>query len=294
MKAAQQYNFRFIDNYLALSQLCREFKVCSWLAIDTEFERSNTYYPELCLLQVASNNITVVIDPLVIADLEPLYEVLYDPGITKVFHSARQDLEIFFHIRGEVPMPLFDTQIAASFLDCGKQIGYSALIKEVLDIELPKTMTRTNWKQRPLSGGQLEYAADDVFYLGKIYELFIAELVGPLQISLLTEEFDSLTRPELYQPDPEDMWLKIKLARKLKGKSLNVLQQITAWREITARTENRPRNWILHDNTLIDIARLLPDNQNALSRIKGLNKQILELHGAAIVEIIGRVISKSV
>ena len=277
----------FIDSEFALTQLCGQLKGCSWLAVDTEFERSNTYYPELCLLQVADNGITAVIDPLTIANLEPLYNVLYDPAITKVFHAARQDLEIFFHIKGEVPVPFFDTQIAASLLDYDKNLGYANLIREVLDIELAKTQTRTNWKRRPLSSSQLEYAADDVFYLGQVYELFLDKLIKSGQLSLLDEEFQALARPELYQPDPENMWLKIKGAKKLKGDILAVLKQLAAWREITARAENQPRKWILDDNTLVEIARLLPANQNDLSRIKGVNIRVLKRHGATLLEIIG-------
>ncbi len=278
----------FVDSDLALTQLCGQLKGCSWLAVDTEFERVNTYYPELCLLQIASNGITAVVDPLAIANLEPLYDVLYDPSITKVFHAARQDLEIFFHIKGDLPIPLFDTQIAASLLDYDEHISYANLIREILGIELAKTQTRTNWKRRPLSRSQLKYAADDVIYLGQVYELFLAKLIKSGQLPLLDEEYNALARPELYQPDPENMWLKIREARKLKGNILAILQQLAAWREITARAENRPRKWILQDYTLVEMARLLPANQDDLSRIKGVNKRVLKRHGATLVEIIGK------
>jgi len=281
-------DFEFIDSDLALTQVCAQLKGCAWLAVDTEFERSSTYYPELCLLQVASNEITAVIDPLAIANLKPLYDVLYDASIIKVFHAARQDLEVFFHIKGEVPVPFFDTQIAASKLDYDNQIGYANLIKEILDVELDKTQTRTNWKRRPLSRNQLEYAADDVIYLGQIYQLFLAKLIKSGQLSSLDEEFNALARPELYLPDPETMWQKIRAARELEGNSLNVLKQLAAWREITARAENQPRNWILHNNTLVKIARSLPANEDDLSRIKGVNKRVLKQHGATLVEIIGK------
>ncbi len=278
----------FIDSDLALTQLCGQLKGCSWLAVDTEFERVNTYYPELCLLQLANNEITAVIDPLIIANLEPLYDVLYDASITKVFHAARQDLEVFFHIKGELPVPLFDTQIAAALLGHDKHIGYANLIREVLGVELAKTQTRTNWKRRPLSRSQLEYAADDVIYLGQVYELFLIKLIESGHKSLMDEEFNVLLRPKLYQSDPENMWRKIREARKLKGNVLAVLQQLAAWREITARAENRPRKWILHNNTLVEMARLLPANQDDLSRIKGVNKRVLKRHGATLLDIIGR------
>ncbi len=277
----------FIDNDVALTRLCEQLQGCSWLAVDTEFERVSTYYPELCLLQVANNGITAVIDPLAIANLEPLYDMLYDPSITKVFHAARQDLEIFFHIKGELPVPLFDTQIAASMLGYDKQTSYANLISEILGVALAKTQTRTNWKRRPLNRSQLEYAADDVIYLGQVYELLLAKLIESGHKSLLDEECNALARPELYLPDPETMWLKIKEARKLEGNSLAVLQQLAAWREITARAENQPRKWILQDYTLVDMARLLPASQDDLSRIKGVNERVLQRHGATLLEIIG-------
>lgn len=277
----------FIDCDLALSQYCGQLKGHTWLAVDTEFERVSTYYPELCLLQVANNEITVVIDPLAITHLEPLYDVLYDPSITKVFHAARQDLEIFFHDKGVLPFPIFDTQIAAALLGYDKQLSYANLIIEILGVELAKTQTRTNWKRRPLSRSQLQYAADDVIYLGQVYELLLPRLIEAGKLSLLEEECKALARPELYQPDPETMWLKIREAKKLEGKLLAVLQQLAAWREITARAENQPRKWILQDYTLVEMARSLPANPDDLSRIKGVNERLLQRHGAALLEVIG-------
>ena len=279
----------FIDSDLELTQHCRQLRGCAWLAVDTEFERVSTYYPELCLLQMASSGrMTAVIDPLAIAHLEPLYDVLYDPSITKVFHAARQDLEIFFHIKGVLPFPIFDTQIAAALLGYDKQFSYANLINEILGVELAKTQTRTNWKRRPLSRSQLQYAADDVIYLGQVYELLLPRLIEAGKLPLLEEECKTLARPELYQPDPETMWLKIREARKLEGKLLAVLQQLAAWREITARAENQPRKWILQDHTLVEMARVLPTSQDDLSRINGVNERLLKRHGAALLEIIGQ------
>ena len=278
----------FIDNDTALAQICAQLRERPWLAVDTEFERTNTYYPQLCLVQLAGEGITAVIDPLVVTDLEPLYTVLYDPAITKVFHAARQDLEIFFHIKGELPVPLFDTQLAASLLGYDNQIGYANLIQDLLGVELDKSQTRTNWKRRPLSRTQLEYAADDVIYLGQAYQVMLAKLNASGQLSLLDGDFNALARPEVYKPAPENMWLKIRNATKLKGNIQAVLQQLAAWREITARKENRPRNWILQDYTLVEMAQALPASQRALSRISGVHEQVLKRHGAALVDIIGR------
>ena len=276
----------FIDSDPDLTRVCNQLQDCTWLAVDTEFERTNTYYPELCLMQVASKEITAVIDPLTIASLEPLFKVLFDPSITKVFHAARQDFEIFFHIKGKLPVPLFDTQIAASMLGYDKQTSYANLILDMLGVELDKTQTRTDWKQRPLSRKQLDYAADDVIYLGQVYEMLRTRLIASGQLSLQEEESNALARAELYQADPENMWLKIREARKLKGNVLAALQQLAAWREITARTENRPRQWVLHDNTLVMMARMLPASRDDLSRIKGVNKRVLKRHGDTLLGII--------
>jgi len=143
----------FIDSDSALTQICGQLQGCSWLAVDTEFERVNTYYPELCLLQMAGNGMTVVIDPLAIADLKPLYDLLYAPSILKVFHAARQDLEIFFHSQGEVPVPLFDTQIAASLCGYEDQIGYGTLVESITGHKLPKLHTRADWEAMYTSFG---------------------------------------------------------------------------------------------------------------------------------------------
>ena len=276
----------FIDNELALSELCKGLQACSWLAIDTEFERTNTYYPELCLVQVATKDVTAIIDPLSIKNIEPLYELFYDSSITKVFHSARQDLELFFHIKGKVPLPLFDTQIAASLLGYDDQIGYANLVKELLDIELEKSQTRTKWKRRPLNDKQLAYAADDVIYLAKLYDLLLTKLIDAEKVSFLNEKCQALADPELYEPDPARMWKKIKAARHVKGKSLAILKELAAWREITAREENRPRKWILPDHTLVEMARSLPESLDDLSRVKDMSKRVLDNYGSVLLETV--------
>ncbi len=281
--------FILVDDEKSLSQVCSQLSDSTWLAVDTEFERVSTYYPELCLVQVSNGINTVVIDPLIINDLEPLFELLYRQSITKVLHSARQDLEIFFNIKGVVPTPLFDTQITAPELGYAKGIGYGNLIKAVLDIELDKGHSRTDWKQRPLTEEQLKYAADDVIYLGKVYEVFLKKLINVETLTSFNEQLATLEKPETYQPDPEDMWNKINAARKLNGKNLTVIKQLAAWREITARCQNRPRKWILPDHALIDIARRLPANKSDLLQIDKVGKKTVNRHGDTLLEIIAHV-----
>jgi len=277
-----------IDSSAALVELCGELQGCAWLAVDTEFERVNTYYPELCLVQVAGEGVVAVIDVLGISDLEPLYELLHAPSVTKVFHAARQDLELFFHIRGEVPAPVFDTQIAAALLDYDQQIGYSNLVREVLGVELPKSQARTDWKRRPLRQKQLEYAADDVIYLSRLYEVLREKLEGSEKWRQLEEQCRSLNRPELYEPDPGEMWRKIKI-REVKGfgeASMAVFRQLAAWRELTARRENRPRKWIIKDHALVAIARELPADRATLSRLNGIGDKVMDRYGEELLKIV--------
>ena len=276
-----------INDASSLAAFCGQMHDHAWLAVDTEFERVNTYYPELCLVQVATDGTVAVIDPLTIPDLEPLFALLYDPSITKVFHAARQDLELFFHLRGELPAPLFDTQVAASLLGYDEQTGYANLVREVLGVDLPKSQTRTDWKRRPLSHKQLEYAADDVIYLGQLYEILSARLVESGQMSLLEEQCRLLDRPELYEPDPESMWRKIRNreVKKFDRQSMDVIQQLAAWREVTARRENRPRKWIIKDHALVAIARDLPVDRESLSRLEGINDNILKRYAGELLAI---------
>lgn len=281
-------DFLIIDNEHALVELCEQLKGSIWLAVDTEFERERTFYPELCLLQIANSDIAAVIDPFAIDNIEPLFDLLYDTSITKVFHAARQDLEIFFNITGKVPVPLFDTQIAAPLLGHNDQIGYANLVKNILAVELDKKHTRTDWKKRPLTDSQLRYAVDDVIYLGQLYEQLLAKLTTLNRLEWLTDDFTALADAELYKPDPEKVWMKIKNANRLKGKELSVLQSLAAWRERTARQQNRPKKWLISDDTLIAMARLLPDNPADLSGIKGLHERLYKRHASELLEIIAK------
>ena len=279
-------NFLTIENEEDLVKFCEQLKGSPWLAVDTEFERTQTYFPELCLLQVANADIAAIIDPIAIADLDPFFEVLYDKSITKVFHSGHQDLEIFFNLKGSVPTPIFDTQIAAPLLGYAEQIGYAKLVHKLSGVELGKAFTRSDWKQRPLKQGQLDYAINDVTYLGVAYVQFVEKLEKLNRLAWLEKDFSEMTNPDRYQPDPEHIWKKIREAKKLKGKKLAVLQKLAAWREITARKKNRPRNWLIRDDAIVDMAQLLPEDLNALTKIKGLQGKFVKNHGVELLKII--------
>jgi ribonuclease D len=278
--------YKLIEDEASLIDICNQFKGSTWLAIDTEFEREKTYYPELCLLQVANADLVAVIDPLVIDNLQALFDLLYDTSITKVFHAARQDLEIFFMLQGAIPQPLFDTQIAAPLVGYDEQVGYANLVNKMLGVALSKAHTRTDWKRRPLQEAQLQYAADDVIYLGQIYNLLVEKLDQHGRLDWLEDDFSALCNAKLYQPDPDTVWLKIRGINKLKGNKLSALQQLAAWRERTARTENRPRNWLLRDDGIIDLAQLQPQNMSDLNRIKALNERFVRRHGQDILQVI--------
>lgn len=281
-----QTNYEVIDNKDALVDFCTQVKDASWLAVDTEFEREKTYFPELCLIQVANEDCAAIIDPLAMDDAGPVFDLLYDTSVTKVFHSARQDLELFFNIRGSVPTPLFDTQLAAPLLGYPDQIGYGNLVSRVLGVDISKAHTRTDWKRRPLSKDQLQYAVDDVIYLGRVYLQFLDGLGKLNRLDWLEEDFTALSDPVLYEPDPDNAWLKIRNADRLKGNKLAVLQKLAAWREITARKVNRPRKWLLSDEAIFDVAQLLPGDADGLSRLKSLNEGLLKRHGADLLMIV--------
>lgn len=283
----------FIDSAEALKHLCDQLTGSAWLAVDTEFERERTYYPELCLLQVANTETTAIIDPLAIADMRPVYQLLYDHEITKVFHSARQDLEILFHLHGHIPVPLYDTQLAAEAAGHDKSIGYANLVEKMLGVTLDKTHTRTDWKRRPLKPSHLRYAADDVIYLGKLYQQLLIQLTGQEKLAGLQAEFDKLLDPGLYLPAPETMWIKIRESRKMNGVPLAVLKDLAAWRELTARNENLPRKWVVADQPLLDIARQMPRSVPELSRIKGLTPELLQRHSSAILALVEKHCNKS-
>lgn len=279
-------DFLLVEDSASLEQFCQQIEGAAWLAIDTEFEREKTYYPELCLLQIATPEVAAVIDPIAIEDLAPLMTILYDENIVKVFHSARQDLEIFYNMNNKVPAPLFDTQVAAPLLGYPEQAGYATLVKSIEGVELSKSHTRTDWKQRPLKSGQLRYAVDDVIYLAKIYQKILNDLTSKGRLKWLDQDFIEMTDPAIYNPDPNRVWTRIRSANRLKSKKLVVLQTLAKWREETARKENIPRNWVLRDDAITDIANQLPTDKRDLYSVKSLPDRQVGRYGARIIKLI--------
>ncbi|MBD3610546.1 MAG: ribonuclease D [Gammaproteobacteria bacterium] len=279
-------SYLYIETESALQELCAQLSHSNWITLDTEFIREESYYPQLCLVQVANEEVVACIDPIAITDLSPLHALLHNPKITKVLHAARQDLEIFWQLSGQVPAPIYDSQIAAALLGQGEQIGYGNLVQLMLNIELDKAHSRTDWSQRPLSPEQLEYAADDVRHLREIYKQQIVELEKLQRLPWLNEDFDLLTDTQLYDPPSEDSWRRIKGNQRLKGEQLAILQLLAKWREDLARERNRPRRWILADEVLIEICRLRPLSTDKLKRMRGLNDKKLQQYGQTIISLV--------
>jgi len=242
----------------------------SLLAIDTEFRRIDSYFPELCLIQIAAGNYLECIDVLAIKNLEPLFEKLYDSKTIWVIHSARQDIEALYYLSKRIPHTIFDTQIAASLLNYPLQISYQALTEELQNVYLEKKHTRFDWKTRPLPDDVLQYAIDDVKYLLPHYEILKAELIKSGKLQWLSEEVGFLLEQSLYEPNFKQIIKKTSGISKIDLKSQKHAINLVIWREDTARNENKPRKWIMSDERLIDYAT--GKNQLSLSSKKLFEK----------------------
>jgi ribonuclease D len=278
----------YVETPEQLRELCARLAGVPWIALDTEFLREKTYFPKFCLLQIAAGDVVACVDPLALAldSLEPLFEVLFDPGILKVFHSGRQDMEIFYHLCGRLPGPVFDTQLAAPLLGLAEQISYAGLVAELLGVNLSKSHSRTDWSRRPLSPEQLRYAADDVIYLDRAYRAMLPRLEQLGRLGWLAGDFAELADPALYENPPELAWQRIGGAYQLKPKQLSVVQALAAWREQAARAQDLPRGWILKDDALFDLARQQPADAAQLSHVRGIDERVAKRHGAALCKLI--------
>lgn len=278
--------FDYIDTAAELDSLCSRLSTVEWFAIDTEFLREKTYYPKLCLLQVCGNEVAACIDVLAIEDISPFLDLLRDPARVKVWHAARQDLEIFLHRWNLLPEPVFDTQPVASVLGFGDQVGYARLVQEVLGVELPKDQSRSDWCRRPLDEVQLRYAYDDVIYLDALYRELSGRIDTLGRRDWLAEEFAALVDPATYRTEPDEAWQRVKGRQHLKGIRLAILQKLAAWREERAIARDLPRRWVMKDEVLVDIARRPPDSVDGLSKIRGLDERALKRDGEAILECV--------
>jgi ribonuclease D len=254
----------------ALADLCRALDGCAWIALDTEFLRERTYYARLCLIQIGTPELVVCIDPLALENLDPLHALLEDARIAKVLHAARQDLEVFSDLRGVVPAPLFDTQIAAAYLGYDDQIGYAALVTAITGVTLAKAHTRADWSVRPLGAAQLQYAEDDVRYLVPVYEALHERLGLAGRLAWVEDDCARLTEPALYAADPAQAWRRLRGGADLAAANQQMLRTLAAFREQTARARNLPRGWVLRDDVLYELARSAPQTRAELVAIRGL------------------------
>ncbi len=261
---------KMISTQGALDEFCKAAGSRPFLCVDTEFMRETTFYSQLCLIQAATDETEVIIDPLADdIDLTPFLALMNDPKITKVMHAARQDLEIFYHINQKVPAPLFDTQIAAMALGFGESVGYSSLVKGRLGVTLDKGARFTDWSRRPLSEKQLSYAMGDVTHLRDMYPAMVEELDERGRIPWVSEEMELLLAEDLYKNDPEKAWERLKI-RNSRKPYLAALKAVTAWREEKAIDRNVPRRRVLKDDALHAIALQRPKTVSALAKVRGV------------------------
>lgn len=286
LKEASIERAQYVDTPERLSEFLRAIDDHSVIAIDTEFIREKTYYPQLCLIQIAAGNSIWCIDTLVIEDLSSFFQDLCRPSRLKVCHAARQDLEIFFNETAQIPTPLFDTQIAAALLGRPDQIAYAGLVAEFYKIDLDKSSSRTNWMQRPLSDRQLDYAADDVRYLQGVKAKLTEELSARGRTEWLDEECRRLAETDLYENDPATVWRRVKGIAKLELDKRGIAVALAAWREGNAQARNLPRGWVLKDDRLIALARAAPSSSAQLHAVDGLTPGLLRRYGNELLETI--------
>ena len=272
-----------------LKEACEKLGRAPFIAVDTEFMREQTFWPKLCLVQIAADGMEVLIDSQAPdLDLHPLFDLMVNEKVVKVFHSARQDIEIVHHLAGVIPHPIFDTQVAAMVCGFGEAVSYSMLVKRLLNRNLDKTSRFTDWSRRPLSERQLTYALGDVIYLRDLYPKLKAQLDQSERASWLNEEMAVLTDPATYELHPEQAWKRLKMRIKT-PKALAVLMELAAWREREAQTQDVPRARILKDEALYDIASQTPRSQEDLGSLRTLHNGFARSsRGRAVLEAVSR------
>jgi len=279
-----------IVNSVELSAFCKRAANSKFITVDTEFIREKTYWSQLCLVQIATEDEAVIIDAVISdLDLTPLFELMADSNVLKVFHAARQDVEIFVHLADMIPTPLFDTQVAAMVCGFGDSVGYDKLVASLTKQHIDKSLRYTDWARRPLSDKQLDYALSDVTHLRVVYEKLAATLETSQRSSWLDEEMDILTAPSTYKPDPNLSWRRIK-SRLRKSVQLAILRELAAWREIEAQKRDVPRSRVLRDDAMTDIAAHEPAT---VSDLFGLRSMAREKCGKAVAAEIIEIIAKA-
>lgn len=277
---------QLIDNDEKLQKFCDILKKQSFITVDSEFIREHCYYPKLCLLQVGYDGDAAIIDPLSHVDLTPFFEILQNPDIVKVFHSGRQDIEIFYNLTGKTPKNIFDTQIAAMVCGFAENIGYGNMVHDIVHIDLDKSRRLTDWSLRPLDEAQLEYAICDVTYLVDCYKYLRDYMQKNNRTDWIKEETAYLCDEKGYCINPDEAWQRIK-HNAHSSQFLAALKYLAAWRERRAQKFNTPRSSILKDDVLLNIASTFPKSLNELKLVRNLKSEIINGRlGAEIIEVL--------
>lgn len=281
-----------ISDNATLTAFCQRLAQADFITVDTEFMREKTYWPQLCLVQLGGPDEAAAIDPMAEGiDLAPLFELMANPSVLKVFHAARQDIEIFLHLSGKVPTPLFDTQIAAMVCGFGDAVSYETLAAQLARARIDKSLRFTDWSRRPLTDRQLAYALADVTHLRLAYEKLVARLARDDRAEWVAEEMGHLADPGTYIVDPEQAWRRLK-SRSSSPRFLMILKELAAWREREAREKDLPRQRLLKDDSLMEIAAQAPTSIDELAHTRGLSRNAAEGKlGAALLGCIERALA---
>lgn len=276
-----------ITNSADIADFCARAAKSEFVTVDTEFVREKTYWPILCLIQIATREEAVAIDPLAKGiDLGPVYDLMRNTSVLKVFHSASQDMQIMFNASGGMVEPVFDTQIAAMVSGYGDQPAYATLVQRIVGETIDKRSQMTDWARRPLTDNQVDYAIGDVTYLIDVYDKLNEQLEDAGRTTWAHEEMGHLRDKDLYDVDPRELWRKVRLRRPTR-RALAVLREITEWREVSAQNRDIPKGWICRDEALAEIALNTPETPAALERVRGVNERFANgRDGRALLEAV--------
>ena len=256
------------------------------LAVDTEFLREKTYYPKLCLMQLATRQETVIVDPFAVDDLAVLAELFEDERTVKLFHAGHQDVEIIVYDIGCIPRPLFDTQVAAALLGQTQQVGYGALVHALCGVKLRKTDSFTDWSARPLQESQIEYAANAVIYLPEMYDKLRERLSEKGRLSWLDDELAGMMEESTYVPDEQDRYRRLKHFTQLSRRQMAAAREMAAWREIEARKRNVPRKWVLTDEQIVEACKREPRKIDDLFMVRGVRERLTTRDARDLISLV--------
>ena len=264
-----QTSLSLLDSEDSINQFINQISQSKRIGIDTEFMRIRTYYPILCLIQISSDYGTACIDCLTDSDLSQLWKLIYDPGIKKILHSGRQDLEIFYLLNKQIPKNVFDTQVAASLIGYPSQVGIKTLLKNELDVDIDKTETRSDWTRRPLNQKQINYGLEDVLYLNQLYDQIENKLTNNNRLEWALEDSKNILTDEDSIFNPKDAWKRIKSIKRLNQKHQSLAIDLSTWREERSIEKNIPRQWLLKDKLLLEVAKKKIKPENIFNHIQG-------------------------